>query len=237
MKWLIAFILSQAIKSTSLSCVVFTLTLNNTLSRSTSIWSSRNSAISNVSLTAAPGSIRAHCIHLHPSSKELPVLFVFTSETWIYVSDKLRICFLFLLLSSKRDCITCCRVLKIYLKITHTNQNEKTTLFTNFWPLHCFWVPHHQLERLLHILCQRSESVSWHYLYILPSFHIFHLKLQILFTRGSLCLLKPKPLCFLSKLYSWHSATSFWSFRVYFWWNDSHHADTFAVWHRVQTFT
>lgn len=141
---------------------------------------------------AAPGSTWAHCIHLHPSSKELSVLFVFTSETWTYASDKLQICFLFLLLSPKRDFITYCRVLRTYLKITHTNQNEKTTGFTNFWPLHRFWVPHHQLERLLHILCQRSESVSWHYLYILPSFHIFHLKLQILFTRGSLCLLKPK---------------------------------------------
>jgi len=185
---------------------------------------------------AAPGSTWAHCIHLHPSSKELSLLFVFTSETWIYASDKLRVCFLFLLLSHKRDFITHCTVLKIYLKITHTNQNEKTTRFTNFWPLHCFWVPHHQLERLLHILCQRSEFVFWHCLYTLPSFHIFHLKLQILFTRGSLCLLKPKNLHFLSKLYSWHSATSFWSFRVYFWWNDSHHTDMFAVWHRAQAF-
>lgn len=126
---------SQAIKSSSLSCLVFTLTLNNTLSRSTSIWSSRNSAISNVSLMAAPGSTWAHCIHLHPGSKELSLLFVFTSETWIYAPDKLRICFLFLLLSPKRDFITYSRVLKIYLKITHTNQNEKTTQFTSFWSL------------------------------------------------------------------------------------------------------
>lgn len=214
---------SQAIKNSSLSCLVFMFTLNNTLSRSTSIWSSRNFAISNVSITAAPGSTWAHCIHLHPRSKDLPLLFVFTSETWICVSDKLRICFLFLLLSPRRDFITYRRVLKIHLEVTHINQSDKTARFTHFWLPHWFWVPHRQLERFLQILCQRSESESWHYLYILPSFPTFHLKLQVLFTRGSLCLLKPKKPSFLSKLYSWHSATSIWSLKVYFWKNDSHH--------------
>lgn len=123
---------SQAIKNSSLSCLVFMFTLNNTLSRSTSIWSSRNFAISNVSITAAPGSTWAHCIHLHPRSKDLPLLFVFTSETWICVSDKLRICFLFLLLSPRRDFITYRRVLKIHLEVTHINQSDKTARFTHF---------------------------------------------------------------------------------------------------------
>lgn len=119
---------SQAIKSSSLSCLVFMFTLNNTLSRSTSIWSSRNFAISNVSITAAPGSTWAHCIHPHPCSKDLPLLFVFTSETWICASDKLRICFLFLLLSPRRDFITYRRVLKIRLEVT--NQWRESSVYS-----------------------------------------------------------------------------------------------------------
>lgn len=100
----------------------------------------------------------------------------------IYVSNKHRICFLFLLLSPKRDFTTYC-ILSTYLKITYPNRKKKNQ-FIHFWSPHCFWVPHHQLERLLHILCQRSESVSWHYFYILPSSHIFPLEISNSFHKG-----------------------------------------------------
>lgn len=73
-------------KSSSLSWLVFTLILNNSLSRNTSIWSLKNFTVSNISLMSAPGPRWAHCIQLQPCSNARPALFVFTSETWIYMS-------------------------------------------------------------------------------------------------------------------------------------------------------
>lgn len=140
------------------------------------------------------------CLHLDPDelivynyspTQMHGLLCLFSAVKHGCVSDKHRICFLFLLLSPKRDFTTHCIVLT-YLKITYTNRNKKTTPFIHFWSPHCVWVPHHHLESLLHILCKRSESVSRHYLRIFPSFHIFHLKFQILFSKGSFCLLKKK---------------------------------------------
>lgn len=128
-----------------------------------------------------------------------------------------------LLLSPKRDFTTYC-VLSTHLKITYPNRSKKTAQFIHFWSPRCFWVPHHQLERLLHILCQRSESVSWHYLYILPSFHIFPLEISNSFHKGfTLCAEAKKKSCFLPKLYCWHNAMSCWSFGVCFCWDDSDH--------------
>lgn len=113
MKLLIVFVLrmhmsSQTMKISSLSCLVFTFILNNSLSRNSSVRSLRTFTVWNISLMSAPGPRWAHHVQPQPHSNALPALFVFTSETWIYVSNKHRICFLFLLLSPKRDFTAYC---------------------------------------------------------------------------------------------------------------------------------
>lgn len=184
------------------------------------------------------------CLHLDPDelivynyspTQMHGLLCLFSAVKHGCVSDKHRICFLFLLLSPKRDFTTHCIVLT-YLKITYTNRNKKTTQFIHFWSPHCVWVPHHHLESLLHILCERSESVSRHYLCIFPSFHIFHLKFQILFTKGSFCLLKQKKILFPVQtlfLRLCNELLAIWGLLLLGWLTSHRHL---AVWHREQTF-
>lgn len=82
------------------------------------------------------------------------------------------------------------------LELAYTNRNKKTAQFIHFWSPHCFGSPTTGWKSVF-TFCAREVSL---FLGIICTFFppstYFHWKFQILFTRGSLCLLKPKKSCF-----------------------------------------
>lgn len=139
---------------------------------------------------AAPGARWDHCIQLQPCSNA-PLLCLFSS----CVSNKHRICFLFLLLSPKRGFTTHCVLSACLNLLILTGIKRQLSLFTSDHHI-AFGSPTTGWKSVF-TFCAREVSL---FLGIICTFFppstYFHLKFQILFTRGSLCLLKPKKSCF-----------------------------------------
>lgn len=187
-------------RSISFSCLVLTLTLSSILAGSTSMCSPRNTLILNVSLMTAPGYTGAHCVHLQLSSKEVAVLLLLTTKHEC-ASGKF----------SSALCSCSCPPEKIS---QHTVGSSKTTwkwltrvknsMFASLWPPHCFWVPHHQLERFPSVLCQRSDCfLALCTFFPHPTFSTRNCNFIFFPHKGFTLPTWSQKHCFLSKLYFW----------------------------------
>lgn len=122
-----------------------------------------------------------------------PALLVFINETWMCVSNKHRICFLFLLLSPKRGFTTHCVLSACLNLLILTGIKRHLSLFTSDHHI-AFGSPTTGWKTFF-TFCAREVSL---FLGIICAFFppstYFHLKFQILFTRVHfVCLSQKNP--------------------------------------------